>query len=181
MPPPGARDGHPAVGCNPIATARRGPCFSADTLLHPETGPPIIAEEQDCSGAVRGVETKRSGTTAWLRNAFCIALAYALLFQVVFTGISAERMSFAAAGGQEMLCISDGTNTDPGKTPPADHRSCCTICAFHALTPLLPEAFGLVAPALSFHATAAMPAARVALPRNARREPRTSQGPPLTT
>lgn len=126
------------------------------------------------------MKTKGGGTAAWLRNAFSIALAYALLLQVAFAGIAAERMSLAAISGQDSLCISASPEAGHDPAPALDHRACCAICAFHGLTPLLTRPDGLIVPGLSVHAADNRPTALLLLRPNARHEPRTSQGPPLT-
>ncbi|MFG1377469.1 hypothetical protein [Xanthobacter autotrophicus] len=128
----------------------------------------------------RGLGKRGSGTAIRLRNAFSIVLAYALLLQVIFTGMAAERMSFAAMGGQDVLCVSAGSDADRVPALPPDHRTCCAVCAFEGLTPLLAQPVGLIVPQLSVHAADQTLAARLVLARNARHEPRTSQGPPLT-
>lgn len=131
---------------------------------------------------------KRGTSTAWLRGAFSIALAYLLVLQLVLAGFAAERMALADGSGLGAICAPNGTTQDaaapPGHDDPAggqDHASYCAICAFHALGSLLPDRITPAAPA-PMHARAPAPIPqRLATHGLDRRNPRSSQGPPRHT
>ncbi|MEP9349423.1 hypothetical protein [Xanthobacter sp. KR7-225] len=117
-----------------------------------------------------------------MRGAVGVALAYALVFQLVFAGALAERMAFADPAG-ETLCLASADGAPSGgaeKGRPA-HLAVCAVCALAALTPPLPERAAAAAEP-AFHRTRAgvPPRADAARHDPARHDPRTSQGPPLS-
>lgn len=84
-------------------------------------------------------------------GALGISLTYALFIQLVFAGMVAERMAFAASAA-DPICASaaDGAagpapdGTDGGR--PA-HGEACVVCAFAGLAPPLPERIVAMVPA----------------------------------
>ncbi|MDQ0506232.1 DUF2946 family protein [Xanthobacter agilis] len=108
-----------------------------------------------------------------------IAIAYALLLQVVLTGFAAERMAFASSAANA-LCLTansaSGDGGDDGGT--ADHAVCCVLCAFAHLTPTLPERVFLANRSVGIASRVEVPRASVFIAGDGRREPRCSQGPP---
>ncbi|MBB6306094.1 hypothetical protein [Xanthobacter tagetidis] len=131
-----------------------------------------------------GSRGRRGDWWKGLRGAVGLALAYALVFQLVFAGAVAERMAVGGMAGTEAaLCL-------PGKDGPASggteqdrlsHLSRCVVCAFAALTPPLPEQAAPVAAPASHHTRPPELALAQAAPLGTtRHDPRTSQGPPAS-
>lgn len=119
----------------------------------------------------------------WGRGAFCVGLAYAFVLQLFVAGIAFERSggtAMASAPGSSALCARNtGTPDDGPVSPQADHSVCCALCAFHSLAPILPVAADAGRPvATPVIAGRAAIAAEEGVGR-VRREPRSSQGPPL--
>lgn len=114
-----------------------------------------------------------------MHAATCMALAYAVILQLVLAGLAAERMVFAATGAGEVLCAGGTAPDDAGGTaPPVDHAACRAICAAATAFPLVPEAATAQAPgAILARPDRPLTGQRFAL-WDQRREPRTSQGPP---
>lgn len=130
-----------------------------------------------------GSRGRRGDWLRGLRGAVGLALAYALVFQLVFAGAVAERMSVAGMAGTEAaLCLpsKDGPASGGTDQDRPSHLSRCAICAFAALTPPLPAPAAAVAAPISHHARpAALALAQAAPLGTTRHDPRTSQGPPL--
>lgn len=132
---------------------------------------------------VREQRVARWREAGWGRGAFCVWLAYAFVLQLFVAGIAFERSGGAAmanaADGRVLCAGNTGTPDDRPMSPQADHSVCCALCAFHSLAPILPVAADagrpVATPAIAWRAAvaAAEGTGRV------RREPRSSQGPPL--
>jgi hypothetical protein len=111
--------------------------------------------------------------TSWLRICVAVAASYALVLQIVLTGILATQMT-AASAADAFICSAAGNDTH---APVSTVHQSCVICA--------------VAPIVSFPSATAPIALRFAaavdFPRSAEwslvrrlHSPRSSQGPPQT-
>lgn len=132
-----------------------------------------------------------------MRGAARIALAYALLFQLVFAQAAAERMAFSGLGlaaegfggtlsdgpgaYRAAYCLPSGADAPAGGSEggPSSPFARCVVCAFAALTPPLPERAAEASAPVS-HPLEAVPLARAQTPGRgpSRHDPRSSQGPP---
>ncbi|MFG1197098.1 hypothetical protein [Xanthobacter aminoxidans] len=132
---------------------------------------------------VREQRVARWREAGWGRGAFCVWLAYAFVLQLFVAGIALERSAVtamaSASGGSALCARSTGVPDNSPESPQADHSVCCALCAFHSLAPILPVAADagrpVATPAISERAAVA---AAEGSGRD-RREPRSSQGPPL--
>lgn len=143
-------------------------------------------EPARCFPGVRvfpAVSLTRAGRAwRWGRGALGILLTYALFIQLVFAGMVAERMAFAASAA-DPICASaaDGAagpapdGTDGGR--PA-HGQACVVCAFAGLAPPLPERIVAMVPATAPGACELPVRSQTTVEARPAPSPRTSQGPP---
>lgn len=118
-----------------------------------------------------------------MRGALSVVLAYAFVLQLLVAGLAFERsgaMDMAMGADGSVLCMSavDGQGSDPSM-PQADHSVCCALCASHSPTPLLPAVAGAGMPVATDHRPGPFPLAGIEGSGRDRREPRSSQGPPM--
>ena len=112
--------------------------------------------------------------TSWLRLCVAVAASYALVLQIVLTGILATQMAAASAAGLSVICYDGGDAHAPGT---AVHQG-CVVCSV-APTVSLPSTTTPVALRFAAAVDFQRPAERsVLLPRL--HSPRSSQGPPQT-
>ena len=114
--------------------------------------------------------------TSWLRLCVAVAASYALVLQIVLTGILATQMAAASTADAAVICYAAGGDSEhaPGT---AGHQS-CVICSV-APTVSLPSATAPTALRFAAAVDFPRPAERSALLRRFH-SPRSSQGPPQT-
>ncbi|MFG1299726.1 DUF2946 family protein [Xanthobacter sp. V3C-3] len=125
---------------------------------------------------------KAGRSARWGKGALGILLTYALFLQLVFAGMLAERMAFAAAADMDPICAAAGHGSGSpgsgGDTGLAGHGQACVICAFAALSPPLPERVLAAVPTAAEAATPVGAGGEAATPLRPHHSPRSSQGPP---
>jgi hypothetical protein len=115
---------------------------------------------------------------AWLRTALSIAVAYAVVLQVLLGSIVATQMAIAAPDAAAALCVGEahGAADPAGKPAPYAAHASCMVCAFASFAPPVPDAAAVI---VDVAAEIVRPLVKPALGRTAHRhEPKSSRGPP---
>lgn len=120
-----------------------------------------------------------AGAARWGRGALGVLLTYALFIQLVFAGMVAERMAFAASA-VDPICAADGHGggADGTDTGTAAHGQACVVCAFAGLAPPLPARVSSTLPAVAPCAIHQPVPSHTAAEARPDPSPRSSQGPP---
>jgi len=117
----------------------------------------------------------------WLRGLVGVIAGQVVALQLLLAGVLASQMAVADPAAAFAICHSDASpaGEQPGPADAHLKHTTCAVCAFAAVTPLLPA--GDVA-ALYRQASDITPARPLsqAIGRADRHDPRTSQGPPQT-
>jgi hypothetical protein len=119
---------------------------------------------------------------SWWKRALSAALAQFVAIQLVLSAAAAVQMVTAAPVDAAVLCADNhgGTSGDGGQNHVVVHHGFCAVCTYAAHGAPLPGAISVHHEGCSF-AHAPRPNTSTVAITSRQHDPRTSQGPPLST